>query len=47
MKSHFNEDAKPTVIVIVSQNWDDTINAFGFPAPEGYKETKYIMNKIP
>ena len=42
MKSNFNEDAKPTVIVIVSQNWDDTINAFGFPAPEGYKETKYI-----
>ena len=42
MKSHFNDDAKPTVVVIVSQNSDDTINMFGFPAPKGYSETKYI-----
>ncbi len=42
MKSHFNGDAKPTVIVIVSENWDDTINGFGFPAPAGYQATKYI-----
>ena len=42
MKSHFNEDAKPTVIVIVSYNSDDTTNVFGFPAPDGYSETKYI-----
>ena len=42
MKRNFNEDSKPTVIVIVSENWDDTINAFGFPAPDGYKETQFI-----
>ena len=47
MKSNFNDDAKPTVFVIVSQNWDDeegnpVINGFGFPAPKGYSETKYI-----
>ena len=42
MKRNFNEDAKPTVIVIVSQNSDDVVNVFGFPAPKGYSETKYI-----
>lgn len=42
MKSNFNEDAKPTVIVIVSQNSHDVINGFGFPAPDGYSETEYI-----
>ena len=42
MKSHFNEDAKPTVIVIVSYNSKDVVNVFGFPAPEGYSETKSI-----
>ena len=47
MKSNFNDDAKPTVILIVSQNCDDekgkpVINSFGFPAPKGYSKTKYI-----
>ena len=43
MKRNFNEDAKPTVVVIVSQNSDDVINVFGFPAPSGYSSTKYIQ----
>ena len=43
IKSHFNGDAKPTVIVIVSQNSDDVINIFGFPAKDGYSKTKYIQ----
>ena len=42
IKSHFNEDAKPTVVVIVSQNSKDVINVFGFPAPSGYSTTDYI-----
>ena len=42
MKNNFNDDAKPTVIVIVSQNSDNSVNMFGFPAPDGYSETKYI-----
>ena len=42
-KRHFNSDAKPTVIVIVSQNAEDVINIFGFPAPNGYYETDHIM----
>jgi len=42
MKRNFNSDAKPTVIVIVSYNSNDVINTFGFPAPKGRKETKYI-----
>ena len=46
MKKNFNDDAKPTVIVIVSQNADNSINMFGFPAPKGYSETKYITYDI-
>ena len=42
MKRNFNDDAKPTVVVIVSQNSKDTTNVFGFPAPEGYSSTEYI-----
>ena len=42
MKRNFNSDAKPTVIVIVSQNSKNTICRFGFPAPKGYSETSYI-----
>ena len=42
MKRNFNDDAKPTVIVIVSQNSKNTICRFGFPAPTGYSETDYI-----
>ena len=42
MKRNFNDDAKPTVIVIVSQNAENSINMFGFPAPKGYSETEYI-----
>lgn len=42
MKRNFNSDAKPTVVVIVSQNSKDTVNMFGFPAPKGYSETEYI-----
>ena len=42
MKRNFNDDAKPTVIVIVSQNAENSINMFGFPAPNGYSETEYI-----
>lgn len=42
MKRNFNDDAKPTVVVIVSQNSHDTTNVFGFPAPEGYSATEYI-----
>ena len=41
-KRHFNEDAKPTVIVIVSSIRDDKVNKFLFPAPEGYSETSTI-----
>ena len=43
MKRNFNSDAKPTVIVIVSENADNSINIFRFPPPEGYSETSYIM----
>ena len=42
MKRHFNKDAKPTLIVLVSVIIEDAINQFLFPAPEGYSETKYI-----
>ena len=42
MKRNFNDDAKPTVIMIVSQNSKNTICRFGFPAPKGYSETEYI-----
>ena len=42
MKRNFNEDAKPAVVVIVSQNSEDVINVFGFPALSGCSETKYI-----
>ena len=43
MKRHFNSDAKPTVIVIVSQNSNNVINIFGFPAPDGYHKTEHIL----
>ena len=36
MKINFNSDAKPTVIVIVSENADNSINIFRFPPPSGY-----------
>ena len=42
-KKHFNKDAKPTVIVIVSQNAENVINIFGFPAPNGYHKTEHII----
>ena len=42
MKRNFNEDAKSAVVVIVSQNSEDVINVFGFPALSGCSETKYI-----
>ena len=42
MKKHFNSDAKPIVIVIVSSIREDKINKFLFPAPEGYSETDSI-----
>ena len=42
MKRHFNKDAKPTLIVLVSSIREDSINKFLFPAPEGYSESKYI-----
>jgi hypothetical protein len=41
-KRHFNSDAKPTLIILVSSIREDTINKFLFPAPEGYSESKYI-----
>ena len=43
MKRHFNKDAKPTVIVIVSENSNDVINIFGFPAPKGFYKTTNII----
>ena len=43
MKRNFNSDAKPTVIVIVSENADNSINIFRFPPPSGYSDTSYIM----
>ena len=42
IKRHFNDDAKRTVVVIVSTNSHDTTNVFGFPAPDGYSETTYM-----
>ena len=41
-KRHFNSDAKPTVIVLVSSIREDKINYFLFPAPKGYSETSTI-----
>ena len=41
-KNHFNKDAKPTVIVLVSSIRDDKVNKFLFPAPSGYSETSTI-----
>lgn len=41
-KSHFNSDAKPAVVVIVSQNSEDTINRFDFPKPKGVSSHSYI-----
>ena len=43
MKRNFNKDAKPTVIVIVSQNANNVINIFGFPAPKGFYKTEHIL----
>ena len=42
-KSHFNKDAKPAVIVLVSSIREDKINKFLFPAPKGYSETETIQ----
>ena len=41
-KRHFNSDAKPTVIVLISSIRDDKVNYFLFPAPKGYSETSTI-----
>ena len=44
IKRNFNDDAKPTVIVIVNHiTNDDTACGFFFPAPKGYSESKYIL----
>ena len=41
-KGHFNSNAKPAVVVIVSQNSKKTINSFDFPRPKGVSSHDYI-----
>ena len=42
MKRHFNKDAKPALIILVSSIRENSVNKFLFPAPKGYSESTYI-----
>ena len=41
-RRNFKGPAKPTVLVLVNSIHDDCEAHFRFPAPDGFKETKYI-----